>query len=186
MIVGSFLPLQKLLQSLRGACTQKHHWVVVDQQRDTTTQLLPPTHAQLCWTCRQTPLPNCSHLPCTYPRACCFFVSFHFSPNSAYLLLPTAGQPGIPVLWDGRHSAVMLHFKQTLEAPLIVIYVRLAASFYLFHGDILQPIIRNELFFPHKMKSMHIRIVRLELHSILMTRLETACDESWLDKSFFY
>lgn len=77
---------------------------------------------------------------------------------------------------------MMLLFQQALLTPLTGICVRPAASFYLLHGDILQPILSNELFFPHKMKSMHIRIVSSELHSILMTHLETASDENWLDK----
>lgn len=33
---------------------------------------------------------------------------------------------------------------------------------------------------------MHIRIVRLELRSILMTHLVTASVENWLDKLFLY
>lgn len=41
-------------------------------------------------------------------------------------------------------------------------------------------------FFLHKVKSMHIRIVRLELHSILMTHLVAAGDENWLGKLFCY
>lgn len=86
----------------------------------------------------------------------------------------------------GVCSVMVLCFQQALLTPLRVTCVRPVASFYLFHGDIVELIISNELFFPHKMKSVHIRTVRLEFYSIILTYLVTASDENWLGKLLLY